>query len=282
MNIETMSPPEIDAILSEHGQKEARARAFADDYRSRLAEHAKAVAGEKPPPYARRSSYSQLLPYQVEQHEEQAAKHEAVAAQERKAQEPGEAEYRRRGGWTRSFLVTNAGGHAHRSTGCSTCRPTTQFAWLTELSGKDEAEIVELAGERACTVCYPSAPVASLSNPSMLRPDVEAREEKAKRDAEKAEKAAAKAAKAITMPDGSPLRERYGVIKTEISARRNAMAARSDQLWYGETHPSYREWQELLDNCVEAIAYKTGENPEELRAEIEKKAQAKLRRERGY
>ena len=67
--------------------------------------------------------------------------------------------FRIRGGWNRAFLVAGAGGHVHSSTDCSTCRPTTQYAWMTNSSGADEDTIVSDAGYRACTVCYPSAPV---------------------------------------------------------------------------------------------------------------------------
>ncbi|HTW07063.1 MAG TPA: hypothetical protein VME46_06125, partial [Acidimicrobiales bacterium] len=66
--------------------------------------------------------------------------------------QPYEHEYRRRP-WTRAFVVP--GGHVHRSMDCSTCHPTTRFAWLPDYSGADEAKIVEDACERACTVCYP-------------------------------------------------------------------------------------------------------------------------------
>src|SRR5699024_12010413 len=70
----------------------------------------------------------------------------------------GEA-FRLRGGWNRAFLVAGANGHVHSSTSCSTCHPTTQYAWMTDYSGADEDTIVADAGYRACTVCYPSAPV---------------------------------------------------------------------------------------------------------------------------
>ena len=284
MDYKTASPAEIDAILSKHGQAEAVARARAGSYRAYLAEHEKALKGETVPRgslYGRHATRpaKQLLPYEVEQYEELAAKYEDEAAVERKAQEPGEAEYHARGGWVRSFLVTNPGGHAHKSTACSTCYSTTQFSWLTELSGLTEAEVVELAGERACTVCYPSAPVNVLKRESQLRPDVEARAVKAAREQEKAEKAAAKEAKAIAMPDGSPLRERYGVIKTVVSAWRNAVSARADQLWYSSNHPSMAEWQQLIDNCVVALAHKLGRSEDDVRAEVEKKAQAKHKRD---
>lgn len=269
------SPAEIDAVLHEQGYKEAVARNRVSTYSDRLRDHQAAVEGRK-------SRYGQLLPYQVERYEEDIAKFEAEAEAARKAQEPGEAEYARRGGWTRGFLVQGPNGHLHKSMNCSTCnngdQPTT-FVWLTEYSGMDEAELVEKAGERACTTCHPSAPAGTLARESQLRPDVEARAAKAARDAEKAEKAAAKAAKAIAMPDGSPLRERYGVIRTVVSAWRNAVAARADQLWYSASHPSNGEWQRLIEDCTVALAHKLGKPVEEIAAEIEKKAQAKHKRD---
>lgn len=66
-------------------------------------------------------------------------------------------EFNRRGGWSRFFMVP--GGHIHSSLHCSTCRPTTQFGWLPELSGQTEADAVAEHGALLCTVCYPSAPV---------------------------------------------------------------------------------------------------------------------------
>jgi hypothetical protein len=72
---------------------------------------------------------------------------------------PYDEEFDRRGGWSRFWLVTNNGGHIHSSMHCSTCRPTTEFAWLPEVSGKTEAEAVAEHGAILCTVCFPSAPV---------------------------------------------------------------------------------------------------------------------------
>lgn len=60
--------------------------------------------------------------------------------------------------WSRFFIVE--GGHIHSSMSCSTCRITTRFGWLPELSGLTEAEAVAAHGPLLCTVCYPSAPVA--------------------------------------------------------------------------------------------------------------------------
>ena len=63
-------------------------------------------------------------------------------------------------GWSRFFVVTSSAGHIHSSTGCHTCRDTTTYGWLPNLSGQSEALAVETHGAALCTVCFPSAPVA--------------------------------------------------------------------------------------------------------------------------
>lgn len=70
-----------------------------------------------------------------------------------------DAVFRQRGGWSRFFLVSSNNGHIHSSMHCSTCRPTTQFGWLPEVSGKTEEEAVAAHGAMLCTVCFPSAPL---------------------------------------------------------------------------------------------------------------------------
>lgn len=75
-------------------------------------------------------------------------------------------EYNRRGGWTRAYLCLTPGGHVHASAYCSTLNngPTSSdVALLPQYSGQDEDTIVKDAGYRACTVCYPSAPVGDAS-----------------------------------------------------------------------------------------------------------------------
>jgi hypothetical protein len=62
-------------------------------------------------------------------------------------------------GWSRFFLVTSSSGHIHSSMHCSTCRPTTTFGWMPQLSGKTEAEAVETCGPTLCSVCFPEAPL---------------------------------------------------------------------------------------------------------------------------
>lgn len=70
------------------------------------------------------------------------------------------AEWKKRNGWTRAYLVPD--GHIHKTTACQSLYPTTIVAWLPEQSGWDEEKIVEAAGMMACTFCYPSAPVDAL------------------------------------------------------------------------------------------------------------------------
>lgn len=62
-------------------------------------------------------------------------------------------------GWSRFFLVTSSKGHIHSSMSCSTCRVTTTYGWLPELSGRTEADCVAEFGPALCSVCFPSAPV---------------------------------------------------------------------------------------------------------------------------
>ncbi|WVX88037.1 hypothetical protein SEA_TFORTROY_49 [Arthrobacter phage TforTroy] len=96
------------------------------------------------------------------------------------------------GSWTRFVLVP--GGHVHRPT-CSTLYFTTQRYVLPDYSGADEAELVEAAGEAACTVCFPSAPV---DRPSTIPALVKAREEREAEAAAKVEKKVAAQAAAIS------------------------------------------------------------------------------------
>lgn len=64
------------------------------------------------------------------------------------------------GRWSRFYLVTSSAGHIHSSMDCSTCRPTTEFAWLPTVSGLTEVEAVAEHGPTLCSVCFPSAPAS--------------------------------------------------------------------------------------------------------------------------
>ena len=186
--------------------------------------------------------------------------------------QPFVAEWNRRGGWTRAYIVP--GGHVHRSTHCHTLHVTTLISWLPEQSGKDEAEIVELAGERACTHCYPSAPVDVLARPTQLytadeRKDMAA---KAQRAQELAAKKADAATKAITDVDGKPLRDTGNwIVKTERAAEIDAVDFLHNKLAYGYDHQD----EAAFTRVVTALAHKRGTTVEEQVALVTAKAEKK-------
>lgn len=87
---------------------------------------------------------------------------EAELAANLAEQAPLDAEYASRP-WSRFLIV--AGGHIHSSRHCSTCNKgqyLTEFGWMPEMSGMDEAEALVALAEKSfilCTVCFPNAPV---------------------------------------------------------------------------------------------------------------------------
>lgn len=98
-------------------------------------------------------------------------------------------------GWSRFYLVMNVNGHIHSNMNCSTCFPTTQFAWVTSLSGLTEADAVAEQGEILCSVCFPTAPVAWTNGENKIV--------KAEKEARAAERAAKKAAKLAAICTGT-------------------------------------------------------------------------------
>ncbi len=205
--------------------------------------------------------------------------------------EPFEEEFARRRGWTRAFLVNNTGGHVHRNRHCSTCYPTTSYLWLPQYSGRPEDEIVSDAGEKACTVCYPSAPAEVLSRPSKIE-DPEAVAAREGREQAKAARAAKFEVKGIWNPDGTELREvsdRWAgqVIKTERTAEIMAVDHLVSLSWaatrdYQKTQTAYHQAkQETFDRIIVALAHKRGQTAEETLEFITSKAAAKFRKQQN-
>ncbi|MFD9735702.1 hypothetical protein [Umezawaea sp. NPDC059074] len=191
-----------------------------------------------------------------------------------------EAEFDRRDGWTRAWLVPNAGGHVHWTPDCHTCFSTTKFAWLTQYSGHEEAEIVDAAGESACTACYPNAPVETSNRPSRIKTP-----EQLERESQRAARVEARAAKAIKMPDGSPLcTAQHGLIKTELTARREyaeslsyaRCLAAKNAMRHEESIFDYRRDAEII---LVALAAKNGRTVEDMRAEMDAAVEARWKRE---
>jgi hypothetical protein len=259
----TAIPSEIDAELARLHIERAKAQNALDGLRTRV----KRLVGWD------MTEEALALRPRIEQARRRIAECEQAAR-------PLDTEFARRGGWARAWLVLNTGGHVHRSTACRTCFPSTKFAWLTQLSGHDETEIVEQAGEAACTECYPSAPVEVRNRPSRIKTP-----EQLAREVEKAERAKAKAATAITAPDGTPLRTTgYGQIDTEITARRfyaDAVAyarylARASIDHHRDTIAAYRDDAQII---LAALAAKHGRTEDDLRDELAPKVEGRWQRE---
>lgn len=100
-----------------------------------------------------------IAPYEKDRARNAIPKYEARVADEQELREEIVRMDRAYTGWSRFFLVTSSAGHIHSSMNCSSCRPTTTYGWLPQLSGKDEAAAVADCGPTLCTVCFPSAPV---------------------------------------------------------------------------------------------------------------------------
>jgi hypothetical protein len=207
---------------------------------------------------------------------------------------PMNDEFQRRGGWARYFLVTNGNGHVHKSMECSTCYPTTEYGWLYDLAAKSEQAMVNEYGEKACSVCFPSAP--SMYEAMLGRGELSttARATMAERDARralKAERDAKKAAKAIANPDGSPLRlsgrfgDRIGSLVTARTALvdgindvRASQAAQGNGSIVGT--PAYlAEKLADVEILVAALEHKLGIDGAAIRAEAQAKADVKWRRD---
>ncbi len=184
--------------------------------------------------------------------------------------------------WNRAYLVTNAGGHVHASTTCSTCFDSTKYEWLVAYSGADELEIVGDAGEMACTVCYPSAPSDLLNRPANLISVTRSEKQAAKvqRAAEKVEREAKRKAKAPTSTGDALVvpEDQWGSkrvsLGTEVTARQcwNGIEQRELDFasggWGRQASEAQIESQHLI---VAALADKHGVTVEEIREDLIRK-----------
>jgi hypothetical protein len=187
-------------------------------------------------------------------------------------------------GWSRAFLVRNSNGHIHKSRSCTTCFDTTNYVWLTEMSGRDELEIAYLAGEKACTVCYAHAPSAYFLRECGLE-DPEVVEARRLRQARKAEIEAKRQKTGIWNPDGTPLKVfEYGfqTYKSEIKAERTAQSVAVNLLVGVQSmHREPREIErsnESIETILIALAHKRGTSVEEQRNLVQAKADAQIKK----
>lgn len=228
-----MTPPQVDELFSVVYDVDFQLYMRQERIRRRLLKHAENESGTSRKGFWVSASPDELKQWNDELEGTQKQRDYLAAHVESKLA----VEYTRRGGWPRAYLVTD--GHAHKTTECSTCHKgeyRTKFSWLIDYSGKSEKEIVDAAGDRACTVCYPSAPVAKgLDAPKsvMLTPE-EVDRDKARQDREdkKAAAAAAKAAKAITAVDGAPLKVHTWTKKAHQEQRGNKIVDVPEQEFF--------------------------------------------------
>lgn len=213
---------------------------------------------------------------------------------------PHHAEFTRRGGWFRAWLVDNTSGHVHSSTECSTCYPTTEFIWLPEYSGLTEAELIADARSMACTICFPEAPVDT--RPGLIEAPAR-KAARLQREAEAAARDAAKKAKGITNPDGSELLmpTELGILRGDLTgfpvkAERTAEIMAVDALvtekilqeGYITAQRGWREGreadfrvtsQETLRRLLPALAHKRGIDEATLRENLAPKVLAKFKKD---
>lgn len=186
-------------------------------------------------------------------------------------------------GWTRAFIVSNANGHIHSTMSCNTCFPTTRFIWLPNLSGEDRMKIAELAGESACSVCYPDAPSEYFLRKSQLE-DPEKTRAREEREAKKKEREAKALATGITNPDGTPLIIKERKYRETIKTERTAQIWAVDNLYwmgqYADKDWLVAELEERKQNheiVLTALAHKRGTSVEEQRILIESKSATKFK-----
>jgi hypothetical protein len=194
---------------------------------------------------------------------------------------PYDLEFSRRDGWTRYYLVDSdtGNGHVHYDLSSSRCsrQPSTRHFWLTSESGKPAAEVIALAGERVCTICFPDAPAVgkcAYRTPS--------EEEKERRAAERAAAAAKRAEKAITNPDGTPLRINlngyWDTITTVAAAWRELVDIPFGARTFGDRRTNDREVA-ACQLIIKALAHKLGQPEDTIKTQAEVKLIKKCRRE---
>lgn len=186
-----------------------------------------------------------------------------------------EDEYNRRP-WTRAFLAdTKSEGHVHSTRDCSTCNNglnRTRFGWQPQYSGADEAAIIKDAGYRACTVCYPNAPVGTaktLPTKMFSEDEITAAEAREVRAAAKAAREAKRLEKAL-LPDGTALRVPTEGSITVLETLAQARTWLTDSYWWRAGHPSFPATARTI--IAEAVAAKEGKTVEVVLAEATKRA----------
>lgn len=215
--------------------------------------------------------------------------HIAAAAQ---IEHDCQAEYYRRGEWTRFYRVDNSNGHVHRTTACRETYATTRWNWPTQLSGGDAQTVVEAAGALTCLTCFPEVRGTILESrpidPTMFETP-EGRDARQAREAEAKAKRDAKIAKGVT-PDGSPLTVRLVrawstyddvcEIKTERAAELRLVDALFEQCSNRMTGEARERSEVAVTALVDALAWKRDQTAAQVRESVAAKVVKRV--QRGY
>jgi hypothetical protein len=267
MDITTATPAEIDAQIAKHDAAASAAFDAIMKANKRIDDVAK--AGDR---YYGPLTADDEIAKQRALIEKVTPMHRAALA----AAVPLVTEYRRRGGWTRWYLVE--GGHLHYDVSGSRCSriPSTSHYWMTDHSGRSAAEMIELAGDRVCTTCFPDAPVAPRPATGRFMTLTEA--ERAAHAEQKALKLAAKKAAELRTPDGGPLIVgRNDHLKTDAAAWRRLLSDAFDLAWYGKDHSDAPQLQANVRAIVCTLAHARGVTDTALRAQVDKKVADKIK-----
>lgn len=142
-DLTNMTPPQIDELWAKEMEPAYRLAKELANARRELTKYRRYGAR-----YAR----------SIEALENRIAELEPRLIEARRAGDPFDAEFDRRGGWARYLLVANADGHVHRPN-CHTLIPGfTYVKPVWELSGQDDEGIVARCGHTACSHCFKDAP----------------------------------------------------------------------------------------------------------------------------
>jgi hypothetical protein len=161
LDLATATPAQIDEVLFPLWAERWQYATWLHDARVRVA--AAVWPTEAKQRYGDAARYG-TNPFDLKNYETRAG--EVISRYENRLSEiadkiaPFDAEFERRGGWTRYLFVR--AGHLHRA-GCSSLRPTTQTYLFAEASGLDATEIVSKYTFTACTKCWKDAPVGTTS-----------------------------------------------------------------------------------------------------------------------
>lgn len=291
MNITTATPVEIDIEIS-------RLEATQANLRSQRASAAYAIRRDAGQKQDRRTglwdgdldgAIAAVEAGTIDSYHQRSANHALLALREldvelealREQVAPLDAEYIRRGHWSRVYLVTNSNGHVHNTTSCRNCYASTSYYWVTDLSDATDEEVVAQAGARTCLTCYSAVREDIVADRPCLIEEPAKRKVREERQAAAAERAEKARIKGITTPAGEPLviREsshRYGeTLKTQRAAEIKLV----DLLFWAGYGRQEDTTQAVRQQILEALAAKKGTTVEQEQEAAEKRLAARNKRE---